>query len=103
LHSTEQAPGRTELRIAVHAEAVIVHQSEARTARLQDLSRRGAALWAAAPPPAGATVTLELGPMTIAGRVAWTEGRRFGLRFDRRLRATEVFLISRQSRLAPAA
>jgi hypothetical protein len=48
-------------------------------------------------------VTLELGPMTIAGRVAWTEGRRFGLRFDRRLRATEVFLISRQSRLAPAA
>lgn len=103
MHSTDQAPGRTELRIAVDAEAVVVHQSEARTARLQDLSRNGAALWAPAPPPAGAAVTLALGSMTIAGRVAWTEGRRFGLRFERRLRATEVFLISRQSRLAPAA
>jgi len=76
----------------------VLHGSRALTARVEDVSRGGAALRAAVPPPPDAPVILEMGDMAIAARVAWTAGPRFGLSFDQRLRATDVFLVARQSR-----
>lgn len=90
---------RADLRVPLAADAIVRHQGRALTARMLDLSRSGAALSAPVPPPRDAEVMLELGGMAIAGRIAWTAGSRFGLRFEIRLRATEVFLISRQSRV----
>lgn len=89
---------RTELRIALRAEATVIHQGSALAARVHDLSRGGAALSALLPPPRDAAVMLELGALTVAARVAWSEGRSFGLRFETRLRATDVFRLSHQSR-----
>ena len=69
------------------------------TARLLDLSRHGAALSALLPPPRDSAVRLELDHLAIAARVVWTDGRRFGLRFETRLRATDIFLLSHRRRV----
>ncbi len=89
---------RTDLRVAVEADACVRHGESAMSARLRDLSRGGAALVAFMSPPPAARVTLELGGMVIAARVAWTAGRRFGLCFEAPLRATDVLLFCRKSR-----
>ena len=89
---------RAELRLPVDAGATVRHRGQVLTARVEDVSRGGAALRAAVPPPRDAPVTLEMGEMAIAARVAWTAGRRFGVSFEQRLRATDVFLVCRQSR-----
>jgi hypothetical protein len=104
LLSTDQASGfrRRDLRIPLDAEAVVLHRETAMTARLLDVSRHGAALSALVPPPRGAAVRLELGSLALAARVVWTDGRRFGLHFESRLRATDIFLLSRRSRTEAA-
>ena len=89
---------RNDLRVPLDAEAVVLHQGAAMTARLLDLSRHGAALSALLPPPRGATIRLELDSLSVGARVVWTDGRRFGLRFETRLRATDIFLLSHRSR-----
>ena len=89
---------RAELRLPVDSAAIVLHRGRALTARMEDFSRGGAGLSANVPPPPDAPVTLEVGDLAIAARVAWTAGRRFGLSFDSRIRATDVFLLSRQSR-----
>ena len=85
---------RSDLRVPLDAEAVVLHQGAAMTA----LSRHGAALSALLPPPRGATIRLELDSLSVGARVVWTDGRRFGLRFETRLRATDIFLLSHRSR-----
>jgi hypothetical protein len=87
--------------MAVDADALVRHGEVAMSARLQDLSRGGAALVAFAPPPHEARVTLELDGRPIAARVAWTAGRRFGLCFETPLRATDVLLFSRKGGSQP--
>jgi hypothetical protein len=101
LLSTRQASDfrRSDLRIALDAEAVVLHRETAMSARLLDLSRHGAALSALLPPPRGSVVRLELDHLAIAARVVWTDGRRFGLRFENRLRATDIFLLSHRRRV----
>jgi len=100
LLSTGQASGfqRKDLRIAFDAEAVVIHDGVPFSARVADVSRGGAALSAPLPPPKDATVTLELGSHALVARVAWRGGRRFGLHFETRLRASDVFLLTRQCR-----
>lgn len=100
LRSTSQAPGfqRSELRIPLDADTVVLHRGIPMTARLLDLSRQGAALSAPLPPPRDSAVRLELDHLAIPARVVWTDGRRFGLRFETRLRATDIFLLSNRRR-----
>jgi hypothetical protein len=92
---------RSDLRVQLDAGATVFHERRAVTARLLDISRSGAALSAPAPPPCDASVTLrleELDGLAIAARVAWRDGPRFGLCFEARLRATDVFLILHRRR-----
>jgi hypothetical protein len=92
---------RTDLRMAVDADARVRHGDLAMSARLHDLSRGGAALVAFAPPPREARVTLEIHGRLIAARVAWSVGRRFGLCFETPLRAIDVLLFSRKGGSQP--
>ena len=92
---------RSDLRVQLDSGAVVIHGERALTARLLDISRSGAALSAPVPPLRDASVTLRLegldGP-GVAAQVAWTDGPRFGLRFETRLRATDIFLILNRRR-----
>ena len=101
--STSQASGfrRSDIRLPLAAEAIVLHREMAMTARLLDVSRHGAALSAPLPPPRDAAVRLELGTLAVDARVVWTDGRRFGLRFETRLRATDIFLLAHRSRTEP--
>lgn len=93
---------RTDLRMVFDAEARLRYGNVAMSARIQDLSRGGAAFIVFAPPPQDARVTVELEGRVIAARVAWTTGRRFGLCFEIPLRATDVLLLSRKGRSRPS-
>ena len=101
LTSQESGFRRAELRVPLSADAVVTHGEKTVTARLLDLSRSGAALSAPAPPPRGSSVTLRLDDLAVPARVAWTAGPRFGLSFEARLRATEVFLLLHRRRAGP--
>jgi hypothetical protein len=100
LYLTPQCPGfrRSDLRLPLDAGATVMHGGRTVTARLLDLSRSGAALSASGPPPRNAAVILRLDNLVVAARVAWTAGPRFGLCFEARIRATEVFLVMHERR-----
>jgi hypothetical protein len=89
---------RSDVRIPVALDASVTHVRGNMAVRLIDLSRSGAAAETAAPPPTGAGVTLRLGELVAAGRVLWVDGRRFGIGFDKRIRATDVLLQSHRAR-----
>ena len=94
---------RSDLRVQLDTGATVVHGGRALTARLLDISRSGAALSASVALPRHASVTLRLDGLALAARVAWTEGPCFGLCFETRLRATDVFLILNRRRAATGA
>lgn len=49
--------------------------------RLRDLSRKGALIECASPPPAGAEVSFSRGSISVPARVAWSAPGRAGIEF----------------------
>jgi len=67
---------------------------------LLDLSNTGALVHAAAPPAIGAMVDVTCGFSLGAARVAWVDGKRFGLSFTQRLTDQQVrFVIEARDEL----
>lgn len=57
---------------------------------LRNLSSDGALIEGERLPPEGATTTFQRKDLTVAGRIAWVEGRFAGLAFDRSLDQVEL-------------
>lgn len=76
-----------------------------RRAHLLDVSATGALAHIADPPETGSSVQLALGEAMRVGRVIWTEGRRFGVRFRAPLTDAQAsdILNARASAVADAA
>lgn len=75
------------------------------TCLIHDISRGGACLEVGAPQRIGDRLTFARGSLCVDGVVAWVKGRRFGLRFEAPIRATELLVQmshSRQNSPAPA-
>ena len=87
--------------MALNVDAILVTGTGAISVRLCDLSRSGAALNALVAPPPNADVTLCFHGRSLAARVAWRSGPRFGLTFSQRMRATDVFISCARSQQPP--
>ena len=87
----EECERRCEPRFAVRLEVSVGTGDRAAPARLLDLSRGGALAEHRRPPALDTAVTLSCERIDVAARVAWVRGNRFGLAFDRPIRATELF------------
>lgn len=70
--------------------------------RIHDLSRGGACIEADAAHAVGESVTFARGGLKVVGRVAWSRGKRFGITFDERIRATELLVQMSHSRSSAA-
>jgi hypothetical protein len=90
---------RREQRFPVRLPAVIRSGPGYVTAVLCDLSRNGALAQSSNPPHAGHAVILRCGDIESAARVAWVEGRRFGLTFLAPIRVTALFVAMNRSRM----
>ncbi len=71
--------------------------------RICDLSRCGLRAFATRAVPVGTAATVRRGSLSLAGKVVWSQGRQFGMRFDGAIRATDLFVQVSQSRSAATA
>jgi hypothetical protein len=93
---TDRSEPRFEVRLSVAVRTDAVEFQ----ARLLDLSRRGALAQALSPPAPGTRCILARERLEVAATVRWVRGGRFGLVFDERLRATDLFFQLGRSRSA---
>jgi hypothetical protein len=100
---TRENVPRGERRFAVRLAASLATDRGAMPVRLLDLSVGGALAEAADCPVPGSPVTLRRERLEVAARVAWRRGDRFGLIFDPRIRATDLFVQLSRSRDAARA
>jgi hypothetical protein len=70
--------------------------------RVHDLSRGGACVEADMPHATGERVTFIRAGLEVKGTVGWSNGRRFGVIFDERIRATELLVQMSHSRQSAA-
>ncbi len=70
--------------------------------RIHDISRGGACMDADLAHGVGETIVFERGGLKVEGSVAWSRGKRFGVRFDAPIRATELLVQMSHSRDARA-
>jgi hypothetical protein len=110
--TTGDPPSRAERRFAVSLAASVVTERGSLAVRLLDLSVGGALAESALAPAVGIRLILRRERIEVAARVIWKRGARFGLAFERPIRATELFFQLSRSRdgqqepappLAPAA
>lgn len=84
--SAEPAPSanhRAQPRLGIFLSAVMLVEGAQVPVRIRNLSREGALVDVDCPPAAGTIVTLRRGELAIDGTIAWRQGDRCGLRFDR--------------------
>ena len=62
------------------------------SARLRDVSRKGALIECAVPPPLGTEVTFERGTTKVPARVAWSAHGRAGLQFHSMIDESELLV-----------
>jgi len=94
---------RSEPRMNVMLDGHVRSRRGTFPCRVHDLSRGGACVEAQVPHARGETVTVVRGGLEVKGTVAWSEGRRFGIYFDERIRATELLIQMSASRQCIAA
>lgn len=82
---------RCEPRFRVRLSALVRTDAVALPVRLLDLSRGGALAEGRCPLARATAATLICERLEIAARVAWVRGGRFGLTFERPIRATDLF------------
>ncbi len=93
---------RTAKRARVLLSASLRTPAGTITARLRDLSRKGALVECAATPPPGTEVTFERGTMKVPAHVAWSALGRVGLEFHYMIDESEL-LVHIGRRMEPAA
>ena len=110
LNEDRRASARMSRRVPSSLPATWTNQLGTRTSQLSDISKGGAFVQTATPPPAGTSLELSLGskqPLVVEGLVAWTgrsQGQRgFGVKFcpaDRELAGRIAALVREQERKA---
>ena len=83
---------RQEQRFEVKLPAVLRSGALVTQVEIRDLSRGGALAEAIFPPARDSRVSLTREKLVVEARVVWTRSRRFGLRFEMPLKATELFV-----------
>ena len=68
--------------------------------RVVDISRGGACLDAERAHETGEDVSFSRGSLQARGKIVWSRGKRFGVRFDEPIRATELLVQMSHSRTA---
>jgi len=93
LQSMFRGDRRRAGRYAVGLGDAVVTGRSGTEVTILDLSLTGALIEGADLPPAGAAVTLTHGTLQMPAAVAWSDGGRAGLRFDRPLPVEQLFTI----------
>jgi hypothetical protein len=93
---TDRCEPRCEVRLLV---ALRTEAGEVQ-ARLLDLSRQGALAQMLRPPAPGTSCIVARERLEVSATVRWVRGGRFGLVFEERLRATDLFFQLGRSRSA---
>lgn len=73
---------RSDPRSNIFVAAVLYHNGESCPVRIRNMSRSGALVECAAPPPVQSAVRLCRGSLSARGVVVWVRGERTGIRFD---------------------
>lgn len=84
------ASARGVRRVKIFQPATLVREAAKLRIHLLDLSESGALAHAQEPPPARSRVQVECQGVVRTASVRWSEGKRFGLLFDRPLPAIDV-------------
>ena len=66
--------------------------------RVLDLSRGGACIDADRAHDVGEEVEFRRGPLQVRGKIVWSRGNRFGVRFEGAIRATDLLIQMSHSR-----
>lgn len=98
LQSLFRGDRRRAGRYAVGLGEAVVTGRHGASVTIRDLSLTGALIEGAELPGAGAAVTLSHGALHIAAAVAWSDGGKAGLRFDRPLPVEQLFTIVHSAR-----
>lgn len=91
---------RAEPRMKVMLTGELSSRRGAFPCRVLDISRGGACLDADRAHEAGEEVCFRRGELQAKARIMWARGRRFGIRFDEPIRATELLIQMSHSRAA---
>ncbi len=91
---------RTEPRMKVLLTGELSSRRGSFSCRIIDISRGGACLDADRAHEAGEDVCFSRGGLQAKGKIMWSRGRRFGIRFDEPIRATELLVQMSHSRTA---
>lgn len=86
------AQNRHASRKRVLMKALVICAGGLRDATIRDLSASGAQLFSPEPPPIACDVIFKRDDMFVAARVAWVDGKTYGLEFYRKI---EPEMISR--------
>ena len=70
--------------------------------RVLDISRGGACIDADRAHEVGEDVEFRRGPLNVSGKIVWSRGNRFGIRFDGTIRATDLLIQMSHSRAVQA-
>ena len=91
---------RTEPRMKVLLTGELSSRRGAVSCRVVDISRGGACIDADCVHEQGEDVCFRRGGLQAKGKIVWSRGRRFGIRFDDPIRATELLVQMSHSRTA---
>jgi hypothetical protein len=89
---------RTEPRMKVLLTGELSSRRGSFSCRVVDISRGGACIDADRVHEQGEDVCFRRGALQTRGKVVWSRGRRFGIRFDDPIRATELLVQMSHSR-----
>lgn len=91
---------RTETRMKVLLTGEVSSRRGSFACRVVDISRGGACLDTERAHEIGEDVSFSRGPLQVKGKIVWSRGKRFGVRFDDPIRATELLVQMSHSRTA---
>jgi hypothetical protein len=91
---------RSEPRMKVLLTGELSSRRGSFSCRVVDISRAGICLDADRAHEQGEDVCFRRGALEVKGTIAWSRGRRFGVRFDDPIRATELLIQMSHSRSA---
>jgi hypothetical protein len=91
---------RTETRMKVLLTGEVSSRRGLFACRVVDISRGGACLDAERAHGIGEDVSFSRGPLQAEGKIVWSRGKRFGVRFHEPIRATELLVQMSHSRTA---
>ncbi len=92
---------RTEPRYSVLLTGQAISATGSGPVIIHDLSLSGAQIEGGPMAPLGRLLILKKGALEAAGRIAWREGNRAGLRFEQPLAAESLFALVDRARNCP--